>query len=220
MKDERLGGYIRVSTPQQKDDGTSSDTQEEEIRKLGQDGGAILIEEYFEREIWSGEDLDRPKLDRMRSGVADGAIDGFIVYDADRLSRHPVHLMWIKYEIREAGGKLYSVMDDLGDDSDVGDLIAHVKGLAARTERKQITERTMRGKKRVAQEGRYPCGTGSGMYGCDYDKVLKIRTINETEAPILLRIFQWLAEGVSRDQVARRLNDAGIPPSVEVNGMP
>ena len=210
MKGLRLGAYIRVST-QQQEDGTSFDTQEERIRKFAQDGGAILIEEYFEREIWSGEDLDRPKLDRMRSGVDEGAIDGFIVYDSDRLSRHPVHLLLLKHEIREAGGKLYSVMDDLGDDSDVGDLIAHVKGLASRQERKQIAERTMRGKKRVAQEGRMPCGTGSGLYGFDYDKTLKVRTINETEAPILLMIFQWLAEGVSRDQVAKRLNEQGIP---------
>ena len=209
MEDLRLGGYVRVST-QQQEDGTSPATQDERIRKFGKDLGATLIEDFFERETWSGEDLDRPKLNRIRNGVAEGVIDGFIVSDSDRLSRHPVHLLFLKHEIREAGAKLYSVMDDLGDDSDVGDLIAHVKGLTARTERKQIAERSMRGKDKVARSGRLPCGTGAGLFGYDYDKVEKVRTINETETPVVQQMFQWCSEGVSTYGIAVRLNERSI----------
>ena len=209
MEDLKLGGYVRVST-QQQEDGTSPETQDERIREFGKNLGATLIEGFFERETWSGDDLDRPKLNRIRNGVAEGAIDGFIVYDADRLSRRALHLLFLKHEIREAGGTIYSVMNDLGDDSDVGDLITHVKGLAAQTERRQIAERSMRGKDKVARSGRLPCGTGAGLFGYDYDKVEKVRTINENEAPVVQQMYQWCSEGLSTYRIALRLNERNI----------
>ena len=44
----------------------------------------------------------------------------------------------------------------------------------------------------------------------DYDRDNKVRTINEEEAAIVRRIFQWTLEGVSRYRIAIRLNDEGI----------
>ena len=165
MKDLRLGAYMRVST-QQWEDVTSFDTQEEQIRKFGQDGGAILIEEYFEREIGSAKDLDRPKLNRMLRGVDEGAIDGFIVFDFDRLWRDHVTCWLIMNEIKEAGGRIYSVMD--------------------------------------------------GHRGNGNDFIIRI--IHETRRRSLLMVLQWLTEGVSCDQIAKRLNEQLTPSKRVENG--
>ena len=68
----------------------------------------------------------------------------------------------------------------------------------------------MRAKEAVARAGRLPNGTNSGVYGYHYDKILKVRTFNETAAATVRQIFQWSSEGVNTYQIAKRLNDLHI----------
>jgi DNA invertase Pin-like site-specific DNA recombinase len=49
-------------------------------------------------------------------------------------------------------------------------------------EAEKIRERTMRGKRAKAKEGKIPHGGFARLYGYDYNKITKKRTVNETEA--------------------------------------
>ena len=68
----------------------------------------------------------------------------------------------------------------------------------------------MRSKEKVARSGRLPNGTNVGLFGYDYDKIKKIRTIKELEAATVRLIFQLASEGVNTYQIAKRLNVQGI----------
>ena len=62
-------------------------------------------------------------------------------------------------------------------------------GYAGYKERLAIAERTNRGKRQVAREGRMPNGTGAGLYGYDYQNGTGTRLINAIEAAL----FSWFS---------------------------
>ena len=62
-----------------------------------------------------------------------------------------------------------------------------------------------------ARSGFMPVGTGHGIYGFDYDRHLRRRVVNEAEAEVVLWVFQAFDAGETVSQIARRLNDQGVP---------
>jgi site-specific DNA recombinase len=85
------------------------------------------------------------------------------------LSRNPVHLFILAEECEKAGVELHFVTEPL-DHSPEGQLIGFVKGYAAQIEREKIRERTVRGKRARAIEGKLPQGTGRGAFGYRYER--------------------------------------------------
>ena len=199
----------RISSPGQLD-GTSLDTQVEQCWAEAERLGYRVDPDLVWREVWTGEDLERPTLDDIRAVAKSGRFNALVVFTYDRLARDPLYVLMVAREFREMGVALLFV-NDPSDDSPEGQLLMYINGYVGFRERQQIAERTMRGKERVAQNGRLPNGTGSGLYGYDYDPVTKVRLINEAEAAPVRLMFQWVTEGVSCYQVAVRLNDANIP---------
>ena len=97
------------------------------------------------------------------------------------------------------------------DSSELGKLISYIRGFASKLEAEKIRERTMRGKAAYVKMGKLPIGTGKGLYGYRWDKEAKKRLPLEFEARVVDKIFSMLAEGLSCFNVARTLNDQGIP---------
>ena len=209
MTARNCGIYARLSTIQQ-EEGTSLDTQIERCEAAALDLGYVVKPEFVWRESWTGTELKRPVLDQVRQVVADGSVDAVVVYSPDRLARDPLHMVMLAREFQESGAALHFVLGP-SDDSPEGQLLMYIQGYVGMMEHRQIAERTMRGKDKVARSGRLPNGTGSGLYGYDYDRIQKVRTVNEAEEVIVRRVFQWASEGVSRHIIACRLNEANIP---------
>lgn len=206
--------YTRVSTENQEREGTSLDSQLEACLKLAEDRGYEVPREFILSETYSGSSLDRPKLNEMRRWVRDSEVDAIIVYTLDRLSRDPVHFIILQEELERAGVELILATEDI-DSSDMGKLIAYIKGYAAKLEAEKIKERTMRGKLQRALQGRIPFG-GFRLYGYDYIKGKRdgegIRRINEAEIKWVKEIYHWLVEEhLTIYAIARRLTAMGVP---------
>ncbi len=202
--------YARVSTDQQESDGTSLETQVELSRAEAGILGFPGNPKFVWKDSVSGIYLERPGLNEMRHAVANNLVDAVIVYKPDRLARDPFIILKLIHECEQAGVALHFVLDKT-DASPEGKLITYIKTYVAQREHKNIAENTLRGKNKVAQNGRLPCGTGTGLYGYDYDKMEKVRKINETEGPVVKQIFQWALEGRSVYKIAVSLNEAKIP---------
>ena len=82
---------MRVSTEQQEAMGTSLATQERRCREAAALAGHTIGEGHVWREIASGTTLERPLLPDMLRAVSNGEVHVVLVYDADRLSRDPLH---------------------------------------------------------------------------------------------------------------------------------
>jgi len=205
--------YCRVSTDNQETEGTSLQTQLEACLKYCQDKGYDV--RYRFSEAYSGLTLERPKLNGLRELVRNEQIDVVVVYCLDRLSRDPTHGVILTQELEKHNVALEAVTETV-DSSELGKLISYIRGFASKLEAEKIRERTMRGKKARAKEGRIPGDGSSKIYGYDYIKVSQKnggrRAINETEAKWVKQIYLWLVnEGLSTNQILYRLRAHTAP---------
>ena len=89
-------------------------------------------------------------------------------------------------------------------------------GTFAEVERREIAERTQRGKKKSAQLGRIPTGFGrsGGPYGLRYDTTTKrLHWVSDTHKGVVRRIVNSCLEGKSISSITVSLNDEGVPAS-------
>jgi len=208
----RAASYFRVSTDNQEAEGTSLQTQLEACREYCRSKGYEVIHQLSE--AYSGLALDRPKLNELREMVRSGEIDVLVVYSLDRLSRDPTHGVILTQELEKHGVKLEAVTEDV-DNSELGKLISYIRGFASKLEAEKIRERTLRGRRARAREGRMSGGFHT-TYGYDYIKVSQKnggrRVINETEAKWVRDMYSWLVdEGLSTNAITYRLRALNIP---------
>ena len=200
--------YCRVSTDNQEREGTSLQTQLEACREYCQGKGYEV--DYCFSEAYSGLSLERPKLNELRELVRNEQIDFVICYCLDRLSRDPGHGVIITQELEKHGVKLETVTEDV-DNSELGKLISYIRGFASKLEAEKIRERTMRGKRARALEGRISGGSYN-LYGYDYLKGQGRRVINDIEASWVRQMYDWLVnEGLSSNQILFRLRAHNAP---------
>jgi site-specific DNA recombinase len=159
-------------------------------------------------EVYSGLSLDRPKLDKVRDLIRSRDIDILVIYCLDRISRDPVHFIILQEECERYNVSIEAVIESI-DNSDLGKLISYIRGFAAKLEAAKIRERSMRGKREKARQGKLATG-GPRLYG--YDVVEGHRLINDTESEVIKRIFNWFAEGgYTLYEAVRQLNQERIP---------
>ncbi|MBA7582844.1 hypothetical protein ES708_24782 [subsurface metagenome] len=201
--------YCRVSTEDQQREGTSLNSQQEACLKKADELGYETSEDYTIREAYSGLTLDRPKLNDVRQWVRDKEVDAVIAYTLDRLSRDPVHFIIFQEELERNGVELVLVTEEV-DSSDMGKMIVHIKGYAAKLEAEKIKERTMRGKRERIKSGKLPTGRGV-LYGYDYDKERGINVANSSLDTVRMIGIWIIEEGVFLNEVCRRLMARNIP---------
>jgi site-specific DNA recombinase len=201
--------YCRVSTEDQEKEGTSLQTQLEACLDYCRERRYQVTQRLCE--TYSGLTLDRPKLNELRKLIRNEQIDRVTVYCLDRLSRDPTHGVILTQELEKHGVILEAVTETV-DSSELGKLISYIRGFASKLEAEKIRERTMRGKKAKAKEGKIPHGGLARLYGYDYDRIQKKRIINETEAYWVKQMYEWLVnEGLSTSAITYRLRSQGAP---------
>lgn len=202
--------YCRVSTENQEREGTSLDTQVEACLAKASELNYQVPQEFIFRESYSGLTMQRPRLTELRGKAQAGGIDSIIVYTPDRLARVGEDILALVKEFKASGVKLLFVKEQWEDTLN-GKMVAFMLGWAAEAEAMHIKERTTRAKAELVKQGILPQGTGLGLYGYRWDKETKKRIAIGLEARVVERVFNMIAEGVSRFNVAKTLNDQGIP---------
>ena len=202
--------YVRVSTEGQEREGTSLKTQEDACLKLAVQNGYDVLPEYIFQEVYTGSELDRPKLNALRELIRSEAVNAVVCYSTDRLARKPVYIAIIAEECEKHGVALMFVTEPL-DNSPEGQFIRYAKGFAAQIEHEKIRERTVRGKKERARSGKMPQGTGKGTFGYQYNKGSGRRTVVEAEAEVVRYIFKLALERNSFHRISTILNGNKIP---------
>jgi len=200
--------YCRVSTENQEQEGSSLSSQRDYCLRKAYDLGYDVPEYFIFSEVFSGADTDRPKLNELRSLVKSHTVDAVFCYSTDRLARNPIHIAIIAEECEKRDIELVFISEPL-DRTPEGALIRYVKGYAAQIEREKIRERSIRGKREKARQGKLSTG-GPRLFG--YNIVEGRRVTNDTEAEVIKRIFGWFAGGgYTLYEAVRQLNQERIP---------
>jgi site-specific DNA recombinase len=214
MKDLQVALYARVSSEQQAEAKTI-DSQLAEIRaRIVTDGCDIANVLEFVDNGYSGSILVRPGLERLRDVAAAGGMDRLYVHSPDRFARHYAYQVLLLEELTHAGVEVIFLNRSLGQTPE-DQLLLQVQGVIAEYERAKFLERSRRGKRHAAQEGRVGI-LCHAPYGYHY--VSKQEGGGEAryeivldEARIVQQIFAWVSEErCTINDVCRRLHQAGI----------
>ena len=197
--------YARVSTLGQAE-GYSLRTQKDETEHLARALGADDI--IYIEDAYTGTELNRPSMNRLREMVRDKECDLVVAYDPDRISRDLTDLLIVTREIDKADIPLRFVNFEW-EDSPAGRMFLQMRGAIAEFEHALILERTTRGKTKKAATGKLR--TQAQPYGYRFDKVTDSLVLHDEEAQWVQRIFAWFVnEGLSTWYIARRLAELGV----------
>jgi DNA invertase Pin-like site-specific DNA recombinase len=199
--------YVRVSTDEQAHNGYSLSDQLHACRKHLLSLGHTNIREYVD-DGYSGEFMERPGLERLRNDLTAGGVTAVAVFDPDRLSRNLINQLVLAEEIEKSGAKLTFVTGDY-DCSPEGRLFFSLKGAVAAYEKAKIRERTSRGRRAKALQGKIVLNAHP--FGYDWDAKHSMYIINAAEASTVRLIYELcLDNGYGAGKIAKELILRGI----------
>ncbi|WP_235334179.1 recombinase family protein [Pelosinus fermentans] len=207
MEDIMNALYVRVSTDDQARKGYSLNDQIAACRNhlLAMDHTGI--KEYID-DGYSGEYLERPGLDKLRSDLQNGIIKIVAIYDPDRLSRNLTNQLIIADEIEKTGARITFVTGDY-DSSPEGRLFFSMKGAISAYEKSKIRERTSRGRRAKATQGKIV--SNAHPFGYDWDKKNSMYVINEEASKTIQFIYHLcIHQGYGSRRITLELARLGI----------
>lgn len=213
----RAAIYVRVSTDEQAQKGTSIEDQIERCTAKAKELGADEIVPFID-DGYSGDDPTRPGMQNLLQGVKEGKFELVVCLDVDRWARDLADQLAFASEV-EKHARLEFVTHSRGDPNNPEDtLFFQMKGAFAQYEKAKIRQRTYGGRIRKAKQNKIVIPGGfqghPGPYGYQYngDKDNPQLIIKEEEAKIVRQMFEWVArEGLGIGAVAIRLNENKIP---------
>lgn len=207
--------YARVSSQRQAGEATIRSQVAALRERIAADGLSVDEERCFLDDGFSGGSLRRPALERLRDLSWSGGLDQVYVHSPDRLARNYAHQMVLLEEFNKYGVKVVFLNQDARDESPEGALLVQMQGMIAEYERAKILERTRRGRRFAARQGKISV-MGNAPYGYRYvtrqegDGTARY-DVRLDEARIVKEIFTWVGvEGLSLREVVERLDEQGI----------
>jgi site-specific DNA recombinase len=207
-----LAIYARVSTGLQVSEGSSLDVQIDLCQKKANELGFSESEKIliFREEGVSGEDIDRPSLNRLREEIAARSISHVIVTHPDRLSRDLTDKLFICREFEIQDVKLVFVDTDYQATPE-GLLFFNLMSVIAQYELSLIKKRTIRGRLRAVEKDQKIMPMRVAPFG--YDMVDQALIINEEEASVVRKIYHWyISERLTLRQIGDKLYKMGVTP--------
>lgn len=213
QKNYIAGLYLRLSQEDERQgESISIDNQRTILRKYAEEHGFEIHGEYIDDGI-SGTTFQRPEVQRLLDDAKTGVINTIIVKDLSRFGRNYIEVgQYIDYVFPAFGIRFIAIQDNVDTanrDSGAMEMMPIMNVFnewhAANTSKK------IRAVKRAnAKEGIYTAKKASYGYKMGTDKK-RAPIIDEETAPIVRRIFEMYASGISPWKIAETLNAEGIP---------
>ena len=206
--------YARVSSSKQVDSDTISSQVEAIKSRIDSDGMILLEENKFVDNGYSGSNLVRPALEKLRDQVALCKIDKIYIHSPDRLSRKYTYQMILIEEFEKLGVDMV-FLNFQSDNNPESTLLLQMQGMIAEYERAKIMERHRRGRIHTAKRGSINA-LCVAPYGFRYiDKYTNNGEASfemmEEQAEVVRKIFNWVGnKRLTIGKVARKLHEEGI----------
>ena len=206
---KRVAIYCRVSSQAQEQEQTIQ-SQISELREIWKE--YQIVGEYLD-DGWSGEILERPGLDKLRSDAKVGLLDVLSVHSIDRLSRNLYHQGIIVEELKKNGVEVFIKQKPIADSSE-GKFLFNILGAVAEFEKEKILERTMRGRIYKVKAKKFlgytpPYGYGYHRKSLERDGFF---TIDQKEVEVVRLVFDLYIKYQSTTRVQKELMLRGIKP--------
>src|ERR1700739_2446770 len=184
--------YARVSSDKQREENTIASQTAALVALARAQQFDVPKEWVFEDDGYSGANLVRPGLERVRDLAAEGLIQAVLIYAPDRLSRRYAHQILLIEELARAGVETVFIRAPRSSTPE-DELLVQFQGMIAEYERAQILERSRRGKRHRARQGQVSVLSGAP-FGYRYvrksEQSAAYYEINEVEAPVVRSVYE------------------------------
>ena len=189
--------YCRVSTEEQAAEGYSIEGQADKLRAYAElhDLGAVTV---IADPGWSGKNMERPGLTRLRDMVAAGHVSHVLTWRLDRLSRDLGDLITLADTFGKAGVALHSFTERIDLSSATGRMFYNILGSFAQFYREQLAENVRMGMQQAVRQGKWVNRPKTG-----YDLV-DGELVPNADAPRVREVFRLRATGMSCQQIEDR----------------
>ncbi len=197
--------YIRVSTDNQcGDDKFGLDVQRKNIMDYCAANGMEIVK-WFSDEGESGA-KERPGFDEIVYGeVSNPPYEAVVVAKSDRVARDINIYFYYKMLLLKKEIKLISIAEDFGQFGVFANMLEAFTLCVAEMERDNINKRTSGGRRVKASKGGYSGGQAPMGYKVQNGQLV----INEDEAAVVRKIFEWRDGGATLMSIVEELNDEG-----------
>lgn len=215
QKQYRAAAYVRLSVEDSGKPGADTiEGQKNLLLRFIEDDPTLTLYGLFCDNGRTGTDFDRPQFEKMMEEVRKGHIDCIVVKDLSRFGRN----------YKETGNYLERIFPFLGvrfiavnDGFDTltaqrgaDGYLVPLKNLINEVYSKDISRKSGSALAAKQKNGDFIGAWAPYGYRKREDDPHKLE-LDEATAPVVRQIFRWRAEGVSVTQIARRLNDSGVP---------
>lgn len=204
---KRLVGYCRVSTDNQKDEGTI-ELQARELQDFCNSNGYELVNIFKDEGVSGGLEV-RPALSNLFNFLETNPdVEGVLIFKLDRLARdlYIQELLIKKLEILNK--KIISTKElDLGSNDPMRKAFRQFMGIVSELEKSFITMRLSGGRINKARRGLY---AGGGV-ALGYQSKNKDLIVNQENAETIKTIFKLKKNKKSLREIARVLNENNTP---------
>ncbi len=170
--------------------------------------GWFCLPDRYDDGGYSGGNLNRPALARLRQDIADGKIDVVVVYKIDRLSRSLCDFSELFHDFERNHVEFVSVTQDINTSTSTGRMMLNILMSFAQYEREIITERIKDKVAAAKKKGMHTGGYPAIGYASD-PKTHRLVVIPE-QAELVRRIFEDYLRLGSVKQVCATLNAEGL----------
>ena len=212
---ERVAIYLRVSSLEQRDEGTI-ETQRQYLERHAAKRGLEVVDTYADDGVSGTVPFhERTEGRRLLEDAKVGKLDSVLCYKLDRVGRSLLNVVDAHDRLQALGVGLRSAKEQVETTTPAGRLQFQMLAGFAEFERGTIRERTQDGLHRALRAGKQP---GRVPYGYRIVDDGGFEVV-EDEARVLAQIFTNIAEGSTICREVKPLNDEGVPaPGYRVSG--
>ena len=207
------GLYYRLSQEDERQgESVSIDNQRAILRKYAEERGFEIHDEYIDDGV-SGTTFQRPGVQRLLDDAKTGVINTIIVKDLSRFGRNYIEVgQYVDYVFPAFGIRFIAIQDNVDTENrDSGAMeMMPIMNVFNEWHAANTSKKIRAVKRSNAREGIYTAKKASYGYKMGTDKK-RAPVIDEETAPVVKRIFEMYASGISPRKIAETLNLEGVP---------
>ncbi len=210
----RAALYIRLSVEFNGKRGDSLETQRQIMEAYVTLCPDIEVAEIYIDNGISGQTFERAAFQHLLNDIEAGKIDCVVVKDLSRLGRSTIDTGYYIEKYFPLHQVRFIAVNDQYDSEDgensANHMIVPLKNMINEAYAADISRKVAAQQRQAMRDGEFVGSRPPYGYRKDPDNCHHL-LVNEDTAPTVRQIFQWAAEGVSLNDMVKRLNEAKVP---------
>ena len=210
----RAALYIRLSVEFNGKRGDSLETQRQIMEAYVTLCPDIEVAEIYIDNGISGQTFEQAAFQHLLNDIEAGKIDCVVVKDLSRLGRNTIDTGYYIEKYFPLHQVRFIAVNDQYDSEDgensANHMIVPLKNMINEAYAADISRRVAAQQRQAMRDGEFVGSRPPYGYRKDPDNCHHL-LVNEDTAPTVRQIFQWAAEGVALNDMAKRLNEAKVP---------